>query len=276
MNIKSFVIYCSPSGTTKHVSKYIEKTLKELNSDIFIQDIGKERNRFFALDQIKAAKEKICLYIGTPVYAGHAVLPVMAFINELPETITGFAVPFATWGGVCSGVALWEMGEKLLEKGYKIAAASKVGAVHSMLWQSKTPVCLGHPDTDDDKLIAEFVIKVHKGLSEGNLRRLQLKDLDYQPELLGSELKKTSINNLMQMLPERIVNENKCTQCGICMEECPADAIDMAPYPMFGENCFGCFNCVRLCPENAIEADLSAINKHIKMRKEQINEFPLT
>jgi ferredoxin len=50
----------------------------------------------------------------------------------------------------------------------------------------------------------------------------------------------------------------------------------MEPYPVFGKNCFGCFNCVRLCPENAIEADLSVIKGHIKKRKESINEVPLT
>ena len=80
----------------------------------------------------------------------------------------------------------------------------------------------------------------------------------------------------MKMMPERIVNEEKCTQCGICIEECPSEAIGLEPYPVFKDNCFGCFNCVRLCPENAIESDLSMINMHIRKRKEQINELPLT
>lgn len=276
MNYKSFVIYCSPSGTTGHIAKHIEKTLIKLKSDVLIKDIGRKNDRFFVIEQLKSAKDNICLYIGTPVYGGHAVLPVIAFINELPEPKTSFAVPFVTWGGVCSGVALWEMGKRLLEKGYNLAAALKVGAVHSMLWQSKTPVCHGHPDMDDDKVVTELVIKVHKGLSEANLNRLRLQELDYQPEMLGAELKKTSTETLMQMLPKRTVNEEKCTQCAICKQECPSDAINMEPYPVFTENCFGCFNCVRLCPENAIEADLSSIKEHIRKRKEQINEFPLT
>ncbi len=274
--MKYFIIYCSPAGTTEHVAKLIETTLKEVNSDVFIKDIGKEQNRLVALDQIKAAKEKVCLYIGTPVYGGHTVLPVMAFINELPESKTGFALPFVTWGGVSSGVALWEMGKILIDKGYKIAAASKIGAVHSMLWQSEDPVCKGHPDEDDDKIVKELVIKVHKGLSEGNLPELQLQDLDYQPEIIGAELKKMPIQAYMKMMPPRMVNEEKCTQCGICIEECPSEAIELAPYPVFKDNCFGCFNCVRLCPENAIESDLSMVNMHIRKRKEQINELPLT
>ncbi|MFH2043815.1 MAG: EFR1 family ferrodoxin [Pseudomonadota bacterium] len=281
MNIKYFIIYCSPSGTTEHVAKHIEKTLKGLDVDVFLRDVGKENDRLFVLDQIKAAQDKatndeICLYVGTPVYGGHAVLPTITFLKKLCESKNCFAVPFVTWGGVCSGVALWEMGKKLLEKGYNLAAALKVGAVHSMLWQSKNPVCQGHPDIDDDKIVNKLVAKVHKGLSESNLQYLQLQELDYQPEMLGAELKKTTTETLMQILPKRTVNEEKCTQCGICEQECPSDAIDMAPYPVFGKDCFGCFNCVRLCPENAIEADLSVIKEHIKKRKESINEVPLT
>ena len=190
--MKYFIIYCSPAGTTEHVAKNIGTTLKEFNGDVFIKDIGKKHNRLFALDQIKAAKETVCLYVGTPVYGGHTVLPVMTFIDELPESKTGFAVPFVTWGGVTSGVALWEMGKKLLEKGYKLAAGAKIGAVHSMQWQSKDPVCKGHPDKDDDKVITELVTKIHKALSEGNLHELQLQDLDYQPEMIGAELKKNA------------------------------------------------------------------------------------
>ncbi len=29
------------------------------------------------------------------------------------------AVPFVTWGQACSGVALWQMGSALKEKGFK-------------------------------------------------------------------------------------------------------------------------------------------------------------
>jgi ferredoxin/flavodoxin len=276
MKTNSFVIYCSPSGSTKHVAEVIIKTLKDYNTDFFVSDLGKEHNRASVLGQIKTAGENICLYVGSPVYGGHAVPPVMALIEELPQVEAGFAVPFVTWGGVTSGVALWEMGEALFKKGYKIAGAAKVGAVHSMLWQSETPVCQGHPDSNDDQVMRTLAVKVHEGLKDGSIRPLQVQDLDYQPEGLGLEMKKTSIKSIKQAVPQRTVNEEKCSQCGICVEECPAMAIRMEPYPKFSEDCFSCFNCMRLCPEKAIESELSMIEGFIRQHQEKINEQPLT
>ena len=276
MKTKSFVIYCSPSGTVRHVAEVIVRTLKELAGDVLALDLGKERDPGFVLKQIEGAGKNICLYMGSPVYGGHAVPPVMEFIERLPRIETGFAVPFVTWGGVTSGVALWEMGKRLTEKGYRIGGAAKVGAVHSMLWQSETPLCQGHPDLNDDQVIAALAARVHEGLAEGDLRLLKLQDLDYQPEKLGSEMKKTSIEVVKQIVPPKSVDEEKCSQCNVCMEECPAGAIHLEPYPKFNDRCFVCFNCVRLCPENAIVADLSMIEDHIRQRKVAINELPLT
>jgi ferredoxin len=276
MKTTSFVIYCSPSGTTEHVAEVIVNVLTNLKTDVFVIDLGKERDGSSFLEHIGAAQENICLYVGTPVYGGHAVPPVMAFIERLPQAKSGFAVPFVTWGGVTSGIALWEMGKALIEKGYKIAGAAKVGAVHSMLWHSETPVCQGHPDSNDDQVIATLSTKVYNDLKDGNIRPLQVEALDYQPKERGSEMKKTSIKNVMEILPQRNLDEENCTQCGICEEACPAAAIRLEPYPEFGDDCFGCFNCVRLCPENAIEADLSGIDDFIRQRKEEVNEQPLT
>jgi ferredoxin/flavodoxin len=276
MKTTSFVIYCSPSGTTEHVAEVIANVLKNLNTDVFVLNLGRDHDWSFVLEQINEAKENICLYVGTPVYGGHAVPPVTTFIEKLTQARAGFVVPFVTWGGVTSGVALWEMGKAFIEKGYKIAGAAKVGAVHSMLWQSETPVCQGHPDLNDDEVVTTLTTSVYNGLKEGSIRSLLVEDLDYQPEELGSEMKKTSIKDLKERLPQRTVNEKVCTQCGICVEECPAEAIRMEPYPEFDENCFYCFNCVRLCPENAVEAELTGIDDFIQQRKEAINEQPLT
>ena len=276
MKTTSFVIYCSPSGTTEHVAEVIANVLKNLKTDVFVLNLGRDRKWSFVLEHINEVQENICLYMGTPVYGGHAVPPVMAFIEKLPQAKAGFVVPFVTWGGVTSGVALWEMGKAFIQKGYKIAGSAKVGAVHSMLWQSETPLCQGHPDSNDDQVITTLTTKVYNGLKDGSIRSLPVEDLDYQSEELGSEMKKTSIKNVKERLPQRAVNERNCTQCGICVEECPAEAIRMEPYPKFGDDCFCCFNCVRLCPENAIEADLSGLDDFIRQKKEEVNEQPLT
>ena len=76
----------------------------------------------------------------------------------------------------------------------------------------------------------------------------------------------------------KTVNNEACTQCGICEEECHVDAVLLNPYPEFDQKCIDCFNCIRLCPEEAIASSVSMddIADHIRARVKNINERPLT
>ncbi len=51
------------------------------------------------------------------------------------------------------------------------------------------------------------------------------------------------------------VNKEKCTGCKICVDVCPAGAIDINSQgkAQINENCTLCRLCVKECPENAIE-----------------------
>ena len=52
-----------------------------------------------------------------------------------------------------------------------------------------------------------------------------------------------------------IINEDKCTACGLCQKLCRFDAIS-ADLQIDPVNCEGCGVCVDLCPENAIDFPL--------------------
>lgn len=62
------------------------------------------------------------------------------------------------------------------------------------------------------------------------------------------------------------------------MDECPAEAITLDPYPQFATGCFDCFNCIRLCPEQAIEPEitLAQLEERIRKRAEMMSERPYT
>lgn len=55
-----------------------------------------------------------------------------------------------------------------------------------------------------------------------------------------------------------LINKNKCTGCGICVESCPMDVLRLDPkkkraviaYP---EDCQVCHLCQHFCPAGAIE-----------------------
>ena len=57
------------------------------------------------------------------------------------------------------------------------------------------------------------------------------------------------------MMPEvqAYVQENHCSGCGICLDSCPFEAIDIVDGKacVIGE-CLGCMECASVCPEQAI------------------------
>lgn len=270
----ALIVYASPGGSTRHVARTIEDRLKELDGAVSVLDLGRGADAGAVHDLLSAAAGDTLLFIGSPVYVGRAVPPVMSFLESLPENSGVAAFPFVTWGGVSSGIALWEMGKTIKEKGYHLAGAAKVLAVHTMMWQEDEPLGEGHPDPDDDDMIRNLAAAVYaKAVGEGDI---PLDALDYQPEPLKQEMLKSSLKQAEEKLPNRKVDEDLCTECGICADVCPTDAIAFTPYPEFGPACIFCFNCVRECPEEAIKADMSPVGPRLKARSEQLDERPFT
>ncbi|MGF3554815.1 MAG: DUF362 domain-containing protein [Thermoplasmatota archaeon] len=50
-----------------------------------------------------------------------------------------------------------------------------------------------------------------------------------------------------------IVDKEKCTACGTCVDTCPVDAISLEDKAVINkENCIDCGTCIDGCPEGAI------------------------
>ena len=274
--MKIIIAYCSPAGSTRQVAKILEKGLSQSKTKPVMLDLAKGHDRSAALEVINTSGQKVCLFIGSPVYRDMAIPPVMNFIKELPQLEGNYAVPFATWGQACSGLALWQMGDALMKKGLQIAGAAKVVALHSMMWPADDPAGKGHPDKSDKGSIAEMAATLQARFDSGDIPVLALEALDYQPRKRAEEIK-NKINAPWFIITKEVDSE-ACTQCGICEEECPVDAVILDPYPEFDQNCFDCFNCIRLCPEDAIASTISMVDimDHIRERVITINEQPLT
>ena len=244
--------------------------------DVQMLDLKDRQVQSIFHQRITSAEKKSCLFVGSPVYRGVAVPPVISFIKTLGQNNRHHAVPFATWGGSSSGIALWQMGKALQDKGFALAGAAKVFGFHSMMFNEKDPLGQGRPNIEDDKITADMVVRIYQGLINDTISHLPLEALDYQTEAMASK-KKNALNQPWKITP-RIIHEAKCTQCGICRDECPSSAIAMTPYPQFGSSCIDCLNCQRFCPEKAIELteDMSKRIEQIKIRSKTRNERPYT
>ena len=66
------------------------------------------------------------------------------------------------------------------------------------------------------------------------------------------------------------IDKNKCINCGICVKECPVNAILMkkGKTEIDMEKCISCGLCAKICPNRAIEM--------VEVSKEYKNKYPKT
>ena len=210
---KAFVVYCSPAGTTQHVSRIIIEKLQGLKIEVIECDLSKKFSETAIITKINRIKSNACLFVGSPVYVSHAVPPVMNFIARLPKNSNMTAVPFVTWGGATSGMALYEMGKALSEKKMKVVGGAKILARHSMMWQMENPLGKDHPDESDDRVVCEMISGLLKKISNGADGPIDLNDLTLYPSDVLSEMAKTSLQKAKSYMPKRKVDEDACTEC---------------------------------------------------------------
>ncbi|MBL7077847.1 MAG: 4Fe-4S binding protein [Kiritimatiellae bacterium] len=90
----------------------------------------------------------------------------------------------------------------------------------------------------------------------------RLRDAQMEPGGPSGRVRIDFLNSLMPSRPrtaarkdmgEKHVDEELCTECGLCEEGCPYAAIHLDPSPVFDmDKCRGCWACYNHCPEKAI------------------------
>ncbi len=71
------------------------------------------------------------------------------------------------------------------------------------------------------------------------------------------------------------VNEELCVGCGVCVEECPVDAISMAEEvaSINDEECIRCGRCHDVCPEDAVRHDGEKIPEEVEGNVEWVRRL---
>jgi len=66
------------------------------------------------------------------------------------------------------------------------------------------------------------------------------------------------------------VNEDMCTGCGVCVEECPVDAMSVVDDTAHidDEECIRCGRCHDVCPEEAVRHDSEKIPEEVEANLE--------
>ena len=262
------VAYYSVAGTTALVAGWIQQALQQAGCRVATLDLTRKgRPQGPGPDEIGPGD---CLWVLSPVYVQHALPRVMDFIQALPQSPGRPAVPVVTYGAVCSGVALPEMGRALSQRGCKIMGGAKMLSEHSMMWPYDNPLGQGRPSQEDQAQIQGLVARVLGSLSGGEPAALELSALDYQPPQIQEMAATRSLDAMIKMVPPMSFDQAKlaaCADCGKeCVKNCPQANISFNQGPNFGQDCQFCLHCMRVCPSGAIS------NPMVQMLEQELNK----
>ncbi|WP_455391882.1 EFR1 family ferrodoxin [[Eubacterium] cellulosolvens] len=262
------IIVFSPTGNTLKVGKMLEKSLLARNAKVQLIDITRDRKLFHERDVKSYLEENIkehdVLCIGSPVYAHHLHYNVKKLIKSLPPVGNGwgkFSIPFVTYGGINSGIALHEGAKLLKRSGRTNIAGMKINSCHwfTKMKQVKIKINENLPGDEVLPLIEDLVDRIV------NLKNVKLENcIDVTKEFIyqtfGNRIKAHLIFRekfwQRHLYPKLIFDYNKCRKCGKCVKVCPVQCIEMTKNgPVIPKNhpsCIHCVSCILNCKFDAI------------------------
>jgi uncharacterized protein (DUF362 family) len=100
-------------------------------------------------------------------------------------------------------------------------------------------------------------IAAQRGLGPESIDDIKILGLPIEEATIPFKKPQTYSNgqNFIEVRMPIECNEDKCTNCGICVKVCPVKAITMHNKPTIKDDrCIQCFCCIELCPSGALRA----------------------
>ena len=153
-----------------------------------------------------------------------------------------------------------ELNDVAAKSGFKVIAAVAAIAEHSIMHQYAT----GRPDTKDKQALQDIAKKILEKIN-GNVAETST------PQIPGNNPYKKAGG--AGLVPKA---DSKCTNCGLCAKNCPAQAISQENLKVAdSKKCIACMRCVAKCPQSArkvngamVSAAALAMKKACSTRKE--------
>lgn len=244
---KIITAYFSPTGNSK---KYSILLAEKIGLPFESIDFTKKENR---QSNFAFSKGDIVLF-SAPVYAGR--LPNIHLFENV-EGNGAYAVCMVTYGNREYDDALLELKNICEQKGfYVIAAAAWIGK-HTY----SEVLGADRPKEKDILKIEELAAYIRKGVEK---QEFQGKKLEVKGNPSYCEHK------ALPFVPQP--NE-KCSQCGSCVNKCPMGAIDSKTLLADAEKCISCFACVKGCTKHARKTENAFLPKLVEKLETSLKEI---
>ncbi len=226
--MKAASIIFSPTGGTKRVSNILTEEWGMPVHEIDLTD-AKIGATTLQLDQDDFA------VIAVPSYGGR--VPALAaqrlsniHCNQTPCVIV------CVYGNRAYEDTLIELYDIANQSGFVVIAAIAAVAEHSIMHQYAT----GRPDATDDQELRDYAKQI---LEKVKQKSSEEKPLGFPGNRPYKEAGGASL------IPKA---NNTCTGCGICAQQCPAQAISKEQTKITdSDKCISCMRCVAICPQKA-------------------------
>lgn len=226
--MKLYAFVWSPTGGTARVAAALTSAWEGAveTVDLFLRPETASEIRFDPSD--------VCL-AAIPSYGGRVPASAVSALKRAAGN-GARAIPVVVYGNRAYEDTLIELCDVLREAGFCSVAAVIAVAEHSIFRR----YAAGRPDAEDVSELQAYMRRIAQTLRDGTAKELLTVpgERPYKFYAGSSSFKP-------------IAGEN-CTLCGLCAEQCPADAIPAEdPKVTDPERCISCMHCIAVCPAAA-------------------------
>jgi len=251
INMKITQIVFSPTGGTQ---KVVNALTSEWTNDINKVDLTDTKTDYSTVN----FEENDVAVIGVPSYGGRVPALAAKRIAKIKGN-QAKCIIVCVYGNRAYEDTLIELNDIAEQCNFKVIAAVSSIAEHSIIHQ----YAAGRPDQQDKDELHSFAKKILEKINNNTAFKSSLQIPGNYP------YKKVS---RIGLVPKA---DKKCINCGLCAENCPAQAINKNDVKTAdSKKCISCMRCVVQCPYSArkvndlmVSAAALAIKKACSERK---------
>jgi len=248
------IIYFSGTGNTEKIKDIIKAELKSLNNKVQEFNLANRniRNNFKGFESFDA------IIFGFPIYYWRAPRLIREWLLTKEGKNRKCSVYF-TYGGVHTGVAHHNINHLLDHINFKMVVSAEFIARHTFNLAG-FHFMENRPNEEDFKTAREFASLSYKKFIEENIETLSFDS----PIKSKEEVDKFEVT-FRRATPTPYIDSILCTECGLCENLCPTNAMRIEKGKPIRKKCIRCLRCLISCPEHAILIpDMSSRYKHMK------------